>query len=72
MPGEQPGDTAVRGLYRKLLDLMQVTVSIDALAGTSAGGINAALLGLAAVGRCDLAGPAQVLDRLWFADQPAA
>jgi patatin-related protein len=62
VPGEQPGDTAVRGLYRKLLDLMQVTVSIDVLAGTSAGGINAALLGLAAVGRCDLAG----LRRFWI------
>ena len=61
-PGEQPGDTAVRALYRKLLDLMQVTVSIDVLAGTSAGGINAALLGLAAVGRCDLAG----LRRFWI------
>jgi patatin-related protein len=61
-PGEQPGDTAVRGLYRKLLDLMQVTVRIDVLAGTSAGGINAALLGLAAVGRCDLAG----LRRFWI------
>ena len=62
VPGEQPGDTAARGLYRKLLDLMQVTVSIDVLAGTSAGGINAALLGLAAVGRCDLAG----LRRFWI------
>ena len=62
VPGEQPGDTAVRALYRELLDLMQVTVSIDVLAGTSAGGINAALLGLAAVGRCDLAG----LRRFWI------
>jgi patatin-related protein len=61
-PGEQPGDTAVRGLYRELLDLLQVKVSIDVLAGTSAGGINAALLGLAAVGRCDLAG----LRRFWI------
>src|ERR1035441_9723705 len=42
-PGELPGDTAVRELYRKLLDLVQVEVSIDVLAGTSAGGINAAL-----------------------------
>src|SRR5450755_2135122 len=61
-PGELPGDTAVRELYRKLLDLVQVEVSIDVLAGTSAGGINAALLGLAAVGRCDLAG----LRRFWI------
>jgi patatin-related protein len=63
-PGEQPGDTAVRALYRKLLDMLHVTVSIDVLAGTSAGGINAALLGLAAVGRCDLAG----LRRFWIDD----
>jgi patatin-related protein len=61
-PGELPGDTAVRELYRKLLDLVHVDVSVDVLAGTSAGGINAALLGLAAVGRCDLAG----LRRFWI------
>jgi patatin-related protein len=61
-PGELPGDTAVRELYRKLLDLVHVEVSVDVLAGTSAGGINAALLGLAAVGRCDLAG----LRRFWI------
>lgn len=35
------------GLYKKLLDLLHVTVSIDVLTGTSAGGINAACLGLA-------------------------
>ncbi|MEC3979928.1 patatin-like protein [Amycolatopsis sp. H20-H5] len=33
--------------YRKLLDLLNATVSIDVLTGTSAGGINAACLGLA-------------------------
>src|SRR3954462_1658414 len=35
------------GLYRKLLDLLRASVSIDVLTGTSAGGINAACLGLA-------------------------
>ncbi|HKN53825.1 MAG TPA: patatin-like protein, partial [Amycolatopsis sp.] len=35
------------GAYRRLLDLLQVKVSIDVLTGTSAGGINAACLGLA-------------------------
>ncbi|MGK3200768.1 patatin-like protein [Amycolatopsis sp. MEPSY49] len=35
------------GLYRKLLDLLRATVSVDVLTGTSAGGINAACLGLA-------------------------
>ncbi|WP_410564123.1 patatin-like protein [Amycolatopsis sp. cmx-4-61] len=39
-------DTAP-GLYRKLLDLLRASVSIDVLTGTSAGGINAACLGLA-------------------------
>ncbi|WP_206785331.1 patatin-like protein [Amycolatopsis sp. MtRt-6] len=35
------------GLYRKLLDVLRASVSIDVLTGTSAGGINAACLGLA-------------------------
>ncbi|GLY35558.1 hypothetical protein Amsp01_015820 [Amycolatopsis sp. NBRC 101858] len=35
------------GLYRKLLDLLRAKVSIDVLTGTSAGGVNAACLGLA-------------------------
>ena len=43
---ESRGDTEP-GLYRKLLDLLRATVSIDVLTGTSAGGINAACLGLA-------------------------
>ncbi len=43
---ESRGD-AEPGLYKKLLDLLHVTVSIDVLTGTSAGGINAACLGLA-------------------------
>lgn len=40
-PGTPPG------LYRELLDLLRASVSIDVLTGTSAGGINAACLGLA-------------------------
>jgi predicted acylesterase/phospholipase RssA len=43
---ESRGDVAP-GLYRKLLDLLRASVSIDVLTGTSAGGINAACLGLA-------------------------
>jgi len=39
--------SAEGGLYRKLLDLLRASVSIDVLTGTSAGGINAACLGLA-------------------------
>ncbi|MGW3963326.1 patatin-like protein [Amycolatopsis sp. NPDC005003] len=35
------------GLYRRLLDVLRASVSIDVLTGTSAGGINAACLGLA-------------------------
>ncbi|SEP26348.1 patatin-like protein [Amycolatopsis saalfeldensis] len=35
------------GGYRKLLDLLHATVCLDVLTGTSAGGINAACLGLA-------------------------
>jgi predicted acylesterase/phospholipase RssA len=34
-------------MYRKLLDLLNATVSVDVLTGTSAGGVNAACLGLA-------------------------
>jgi patatin-related protein len=39
-------DDRVRDLYRRLLDELDVVVRIDVLAGTSAGGINAALLGM--------------------------
>ncbi|NUK16856.1 patatin-like protein [Streptomyces lunaelactis] len=47
-------DANVRDLYVRLLDLLDVTVSIDMLSGTSAGGINGALLGLARVRSLDL------------------
>jgi len=57
-----PSSHQVRELYRRLLDLLDVDVTIDVLSGTSAGGINAALLGLANVRRLDLGG----LRELWL------
>ena len=42
------------GLYLRLLDLLDVTVDVDMLSGTSAGGINAALLGFTRSRRLDL------------------
>src|SRR3954469_8891622 len=44
----------LRRCYRRLLDLVDTQVAIDVLAGTSAGGINAALLGLVNARRLDL------------------
>ena len=42
----EPGDaSSSRALYLRLLDVLDVTVHVDLLSGTSAGGINAALLG---------------------------
>ncbi|MCL6732002.1 patatin-like protein [Streptomyces neyagawaensis] len=52
----------VRARYKRLLDLLRLDVSVDVLSGTSAGGINAALLGLATVRGCDLGG----LRSLWL------
>jgi patatin-related protein len=44
--GSQPTSAEVgRALYLRLLDLLDVTTATDVLSGTSAGGINAALLG---------------------------
>ncbi|MFJ9781395.1 patatin-like protein [Amycolatopsis sp. NPDC101161] len=40
-------DGAPAGLYRKLTGLLRADLSVDVLTGTSAGGINAACLGLA-------------------------
>jgi patatin-related protein len=58
-----PGwDEKCRELYGKLLELLDVTVTTDVLSGTSAGGINAALLGLASVTGADLGG----LRDLWL------
>jgi predicted acylesterase/phospholipase RssA len=67
--GETVADTTepgrrVRAGYAALLDLLDVDVSMDVLSGTSAGGINAAILGLANVQRFDLDG----LRELWFAE----
>ena len=67
--GETVADTTepgrrVRAGYAALLDLLDVNVSMDVLSGTSAGGINAAILGLANVQRFDLDG----LRELWFAE----
>ncbi|TYB55960.1 patatin-like protein [Nonomuraea sp. PA05] len=42
------------GFYRSLLELLGVTVRMDLVSGTSAGGINAALLGAANARRGDL------------------
>jgi hypothetical protein len=55
-------DDGCRTLYLRLLDLLDVTVTTDVFSGTSAGGINAALLGLASVTGVDLGG----LRDLWL------
>ena len=67
--GETVADTTepgqrVRAGYAALLELLDVDVSMDVLSGTSAGGINAAILGLANVQRFDLDG----LRELWFSE----
>ncbi|MEV2231749.1 patatin-like protein [Streptomyces phaeochromogenes] len=48
------GDERAKVLYLRLLELLDTTVSVDVLSGTSAGGINAALLGLARARSWDL------------------
>ncbi len=56
-PAAPPDDSLairVRGLYGQLLDLVDVTASVDVLSGTSAGGVNAAVLGLANAQRLDI------------------
>ncbi len=67
--GETVADTTesgrrVRAGYTALLDLLDVDVSMDVLSGSSAGGINAVILGLANVQRFDLDG----LRELWFTE----
>ena len=49
-----PDPDPLRRCYRRLLDLVDAQVAVDVLAGTSAGGINAALLGLVNVRGLDL------------------
>lgn len=53
---------AERGLYSRLLELLDVVVEVDVLSGTSAGGINAALLAYARTRDGDLGG----LRDLWL------
>ena len=55
-------DLRSRDLYLRLLDVLDVTVTVDVLSGTSAGGINAAMLGLSSAAGVDLAG----LRDLWL------
>jgi hypothetical protein len=55
-------DAQPRDLYLKLLGLLDVKVTVDVLSGTSAGGINAALLGLSSAAGVD---PARLRD-LWL------
>jgi patatin-related protein len=55
-------DDQCRDLYLALLKLLNVTVTMDVLSGTSAGGINAALLGLSSAAGVDLGG----LRELWL------
>jgi predicted acylesterase/phospholipase RssA len=52
----------VRDGYQRLLRLLNMDCTLDILSGTSAGGVNAAILGLANVQRFDLGG----LRDLWF------
>ncbi len=58
----RPAADPVQNAYRKLLDLLDVTVCVDVLSGTSAGGINAALLGLVNAQRKDLS----TLREIWL------
>jgi hypothetical protein len=60
--GSADWDDQCRGLYLALLKLLKVTVTMDVLSGTSAGGINAALLGLSSAAGVDLGG----LRDLWL------
>jgi patatin-related protein len=61
--GELPADNGLKvyseqslRLYRKLIDVLDVVVDVDILSGTSAGGINAALLASSRVTGSDLGG----------------
>jgi predicted acylesterase/phospholipase RssA len=59
---ESAWDASVRTLYQNLLELLDVTVTVDVLSGTSAGGINAALLGMSSADGLDLG----MLRDLWL------
>jgi patatin-related protein len=57
-----PESAASLTLYAKLIDLLDLVVDVDILSGTSAGGINAALLASSRVTGADLGG----LRELWL------
>lgn len=57
---ERSGDDL--SVYRKLLDLVRATARVDVIAGTSAGGINGALLAFATAWDVDL-GPLRICGR---------
>jgi predicted acylesterase/phospholipase RssA len=61
-PPCSPESQRVRDGYQCLLHLLNMDCTLDILSGTSAGGVNAAILGLANVQRLDLGG----LRDLWF------
>src|ERR1035438_3033903 len=61
-PADTDWDGRCRDLYLRLLRCLDLTVTVDVLAGTSAGGINAALLGLSSAAGADLA----MLRDLWL------
>jgi predicted acylesterase/phospholipase RssA len=54
----------VQGYYQRLLDLLSVDVCVDVLSGTSAGGINSAILALANVNNSDIGS----LRELWLTE----
>jgi Patatin-like phospholipase len=54
-PANATWDLRSRDLYLGLLNVLDVTVTVDVLSGTSAGGINAAMLGLSSAAGVDLA-----------------
>jgi patatin-related protein len=69
MGGDIPDDSKLSDnekaslkLYRALIDLLNIVADVDVLTGTSAGGINAALLALSRVKGYDLGG----LRELWL------
>jgi patatin-related protein len=62
LDGLKESDAKIAARYVRLLELLDVTVDVDILSGTSAGGINAALFGLSRASGLDL-GP---LRDLWL------
>src|SRR4051812_47315098 len=54
--GRAGSDGGARMRYMRLISLLDVVVGIDIMSGTGGGGINAAMLGVARAGPCDLGG----------------